>query len=79
MLKLNYLDAPRLLHRMGIRFYNTRVIRYDNKIEGMRIDLSQHLTMEQLDFLNTIDTFHELAPSTIMFKTFAQHKRESQS
>ena len=80
MLKLNYLDAPRLLHRMGIRFYSTRVIRLaNNQIEGMRIDLAEPLTMNQLDFLHAIDTFHEFTPYTIMFQSFAQYKRESQS
>ena len=80
MLKLNYLDAPRLLYRMGIRFYSARVIRLpNNQIEGMRIDLAEPLTEDQLDFLNVIDTFIEFTPSKILFLTFAQYKRESTS
>ena len=80
MLKLNYLDSPILLHRMGISFYKTEIIRNgNNKISGMQISLTDPLTQEQLDFLHTIDTFYEIALSTIMFQTFAQYKRESQS
>ena len=78
MLKLNYLDSPELLHRMGIHFYRSQVERKDNKIVGMQIDLHNPLTMTQLDFLYAIDTFYEVGSYTIMFKSFSQHKREAQ-
>ena len=80
MLKLNYLHAPTLLYRLGIKFYNTRVIRNKNKqIEGMQIDLVEPLTEDQRDFLYAIDTFYSRSPSKIMFLTFAQFKRDTQS
>ena len=80
MLKLNYLDAPKLLHRMGIKFYSTRVIRNANKqIEGMHIDLVEPLTEDQRDFLYAIDTFYVITPTTVMFQSFAQYKRATQS
>ena len=80
MLKLNYLDAPRLLYRMGISFYKTEIIRNgNNKISGMQISLTDPLTQEQLDFLHAIDTFYEISPSKIMFQSFAQYKRDTQS
>ena len=80
MLKLNYLDAPKLLHRMGIKFYSTRVIKLaNNQVEGMQIDLVEPLTEDQRDFLYAIDTFYSRSPSKIMFLTFAQFKRDTQS
>ena len=80
MLKLNYLDSPRLLYRMGISFYKTEIVRNgNNKIAGMQISLTDPLTQDQLAFLHAIDTFYEISQSTIMFQTFAQYKRESQS
>lgn len=79
MLKLNYLDSPKLLHRMGIYSYRSQVVRKANKIVGMRIYLANPLTMTQLDVLNAIDTFREVSPLTIMFYSFAHYKREAQS
>ena len=80
MLKLNYLDAPKLLYRMGIKFYSTRVIKLaNNQVEGMQIDLVEPLTEDQLLFLYAIDTFYQRGPSKVMFLTFAQYKRDTQS
>ena len=79
MLKLNYLHAPRLLYRMGIKFYSTRVIKNKNKVVGMWIGLVDPLTKEQAMFLHAIDTFYVITPTTVMFQSFAQHKRETQS
>lgn len=80
MLKINYLDSPRLLYRLGIKFYSTRVIKLaNNRVEGMQINLVKPLKMYQLDFLYAIDTFYELTPTKIMFLTFAQYKRDTQS
>ena len=79
MLKLNYLDSPRLLYRMGIDFYKTEVIWNENKILGMQITLAKPLTEEQAMFLHAIDTFYESSPTTVMFQSFAQYKRVSQS
>ena len=80
MLKLNYLDSPRLLYRMGISFYKTELVRNENnKISGMQISLTEPLAQEQLDFLHAIDTFYEISSVVIMFQSFAQYKRESQS
>ena len=80
MLKLNYLDAPRLLHRMGISFYKTEIIRNgNNKISGMQISLTDPLTEDQLMFLHAIDTFYEISSVVIMFQSFAQYKRDAQS
>ena len=78
MLKLNYLHAPRLLHRMGIKFYSTRVIKHKKRVVGMWI-LVDPLTKEQDLFLHAIDTFYVITPTTVMFQSFAQHKRETQS
>ena len=80
MLKLNYLDAPKLLHRMGIKFYSTRVIKHKKRVVGMWI-LVDPLTKEQAMFLHAIDTFYVITPTptTVMFQSFAQHKRETQS
>ena len=80
MLKLNYLHAPTLLYRLGIKFYSTRVIRNKNKqIEGMQIDLVEPLTEDQRDFLYAIDTFYSFTPTKVMFQSFAQFKRDTQS
>lgn len=79
MLKLNYLDAPKLLHRMGIEFYSTRVIKHKKRVVGMWIGLVDPLTKEQAMFLHAIDTFYVITPTTVMFQSFAQHKRETQS
>ena len=80
MLKLNYLDAPTLLYRLGIKFYSTRVIKLaNNQVEGMQIDLVEPLTEDQLLFLYAIDTFYQRGPSKVMFLTFAQYKRDTQS
>ena len=77
MLKLNYFDAPRLLYRMGIRFYESKILKNEHEVLGMRIRLVDPLTEEQLMFLHAIDTFYVISPTTVMFKTFAQLKRES--
>ena len=80
MLKLNYLAAPTLLYRLGIKFYSTRVIKLaNNQVEGMQIDLVEPLTEDQRDFLYAIDTFYQRGPSKVMFLTFAQYKRDIQS
>lgn len=79
MLKLNYLDSPKLLYRMGIRFYEIKILKNEHEVLGMQISLTNPLTREQRYFLYAIDTFYEISPTTIMFKTFAQYKRESQS
>ena len=80
MLKLNYLAAPTLLYRLGIKFYSTRVIKLaNNQVEGMQIDLVEPLTEDQRDFLYAIDTFYQRGPSKVMFLTFAQYKRDTQS
>ena len=78
MLKLNYLDAPKLLYRMGIKFYSTRVIKHKKRVVGMWI-LVDPLTKEQAMFLHAIDTFYVITPTTVMFQSFAQYKRASQS
>ena len=77
MLKLNYLDAPKLLHRMGIRFYESKVLRNEHEVLGMRIRLVEPLTEDQLMFLSAIITFYKISPTTIMFKSYSQLKRES--
>ena len=79
MLKLNYLHAPKLLHRMGIKFYSTRVIKHKKRIVGMWIGLVDPLTEEQAMFLHAIDTFYVITPTTVMFQSFAQYKRATQS
>ena len=81
MLKLNYLDAPKLLHRMGITFYSTRVIKHKKRVVGMWIGLVDPLTKEQAMFLHAIDTFYVITPTptTVMFQSFAQYKRATQS
>ena len=79
MLKLNYLDAPKLLHRMGIKFYSTRVIKNKKRVVGMWIGLVDPLTKEQALFLHAIDTFYVITPTTVMFQSFAQYKRATQS
>lgn len=81
MLKLNYLDAPKLLYRMGIKFYSTKVIKHKKRVVGMWIGLVDPLTKEQALFLHAIDTFYVITPTptTVMFQSFAQHKRETQS
>ena len=81
MLKLNYLDSPKLLHRMGIEFYSTKVIKHKKRVVGMWIGLVDPLTKEQAMFLHAIDTFYVITPTptTVMFQSFAQHKRETQS
>ena len=80
MLKLNYLDAPKLLYRMGIKFYSTRVIKHKKKrVVGMWIGLVDPLTKEQAMFLHAIDTFYVITPTTVMFQSFAQYKRATQS
>ena len=80
MLKLNYLAAPTLLYRLGIKFYSTRVIKLaNNQVEGMQIDLVEPLTEDQLLFLYAIDTFYQRGPSKVMFQSFAQYKRDTQS
>ena len=78
MFKLNYLDSPRLLYRMGISFYKTEIIRNgNNKISGMQISLIDPLTREQAKFLDMIDTFYEISSNVVIFKSFSQCKRES--
>ena len=79
MLKLNYLDAPKLLHRMGIKFYSTRVIKHKKRVVGMWIGLFDPLTKEQALFLHAIDTFDVITPTIVMFQSFAQYKRATQS
>ena len=79
MLKLNYLDAPKLLYRLGIKFYSTRVIKHKKRVVGMWIGLVDPLTKEQAMFLHAIDTFYVITPTTVMFLTFAQFKRDTQS
>lgn len=79
MLKLNYLDAPRLLYRMGINFYSTRVIKHKKRVVGVWIGLVDPLTKEQAMFLHAIDTFYVITPTTVMFQSFAQYKRTTQS
>ena len=79
MLKLNYLDAPKLLYRMGIKFYSTRVIKRRKRVVGMWIGLVDPLTNEQALFLHAIDTFYVITPTTVMFQSFAQYKRATQS
>lgn len=84
MLKLNYLDAPRLLYQLGISFYSTFTLcdeefTHPKQILGMQIGLSERLTNEQIKFLDCIDTFHMVSPTVIIFKTFARMKRENQS
>ena len=80
MLKLNYLDAPILLRRMGIKFCSTKVIKNkNNQVVGMWIALVDPLTEEQAMFLHEIDTFYVITPYTVMFQSFAQYKRATQS
>ncbi len=79
MLKLNYLHAPKLLYRMGITFYSTRVIKHKKRVVGMWIGLVDPLTKEQAMFLHAIDTFYVITPTTVMFQSFAQYKRATQS
>ena len=79
MLKLNYLDAPKLLYRMGIKFYSTRVIKHKKRVVGMWIGLFDPLTKEQALFLHAIDTFYVIPPTPVMFQSFAQYKRATQS
>ena len=79
MLKLNYLDAPKLLYRMGIKFYSTRVIKHKKRVVGMWIGLVDPLTKEQAMFLHAIDTFYEISSVVIVFQSFAQFKRDSKA
>lgn len=82
LVKVNYLDSPRLLYKSHIGFYRTEII-YDKdfgsakQILGMKIYLSERLKDSQIKMLDCIDTFEMLSPTTILFKTFARMERES--
>lgn len=79
MLKINYLDSPKLLYRLGIRFYESKILRNEHEVLGIRIRLVDPLTEEQAMFLREINTFYEISSTTVMFKSFTQLKRESRS
>ena len=79
MLKLNPMDAQRLLYKLGVSFYNSEIVyrRHgkSRQVIGLRIWLTEWLPDAIIKLLQQIDGFEHESPQRLLFKTAAEIKR----